>query len=65
MYLAKSMLGGTLEEKPLPDNGNPGPDAYQQNPIYSVPGFVIKQNIGGRRLEEEKREPLGPERYHP
>lgn len=28
MQLAKSMLGGSLEEKPLPDNGNPGPAAY-------------------------------------
>ena len=28
MHLAKSMLGGSLEEKPPVDNGNPGPDAY-------------------------------------
>jgi len=36
------MLGGTLEDKPLEDNGNPGPDAYEQNPIHPIPGFVIK-----------------------
>ena len=41
MSLAKSMLGGSLEEKPLPDNGNPGPAAYQQNPIHSIPSFKI------------------------
>jgi len=41
MHLAKSMLGGSLDEKKIPDNGNPGPDAYQQNPIHSIPGFVI------------------------
>jgi len=41
MHLAKSMLGGSLDEKKLFDNGNPGPDAYQQNPIHSIPGFVI------------------------
>ena len=29
MFHAKSMLGGSLEEKPLPDNGNPGPAAYK------------------------------------
>ena len=28
MTLAKSMLGGSTEDKPLPDNGNPGPAAY-------------------------------------
>lgn len=33
MQYAKSMLGGSLEDKPLEDNGNPGPDAYEQNPI--------------------------------
>jgi hypothetical protein len=33
MHLAKSMLGGSLEYKPLESNGNPGPDAYQQNPM--------------------------------
>ena len=34
MTLAKSMLGGSTEEKALPDNGNPGPDAYQLPATY-------------------------------
>jgi len=29
LYLAKSMLGGSGEDKALVDNGNPGPAAYQ------------------------------------
>jgi hypothetical protein len=41
MTLAKSMLGGSTEDKPLPDNGNPGPAAYKQNPINAIPGFKI------------------------
>ena len=56
MTLAKSMLGGSMEDKALPDNGNPGPDAYQlpatypdypgpaayqQNRIHSIPGFIL------------------------
>jgi hypothetical protein len=66
MNLAKSMLGGSLEYKPLEDNGVPGPDAYQQNPLHSIPGFKIMQDIGKVRVEEDKsKEPLGPQRYHP
>jgi len=61
MYLAKSMLGGSLDYKPLENNGNPGPDAYQQNPIHSIPGFKIMPEIGAKRVEEDKnKEPLGP-----
>ena len=44
MHLAKSILGGTLEDKKLQDNGVPGPDAYEQNRIHSIPGFVIMQD---------------------
>jgi hypothetical protein len=29
MNLAKSMKGGDEKDKPLLDNGNPGPAAYQ------------------------------------
>ena len=60
-HLAKSMLGGSLDEKKLPDNGVPGPDAYQQNPIHSIPGFVIMQDAHKVKKEEDKdKEPVGP-----
>jgi len=58
---AKSLLGGALERKDDDGNGNPGPDAYQQNPIHSIPSFVIKPDSNKVRVEEDKtKEPLGP-----
>jgi hypothetical protein len=55
------MLGGSTTAKPNQDNGVPGPDAYQQNPINSIPGFVIKQDTAKVRVEEDKnKEPVGP-----
>jgi len=64
MYLAKSMLGGSIEEKKLPDNGVPGPDAYQQNPIHSIPSFKIMHDTTRVKKEEDKnKEPVGPQRY--
>jgi len=60
-HQAKSMLGGSTTAKPNQDNGVPGPDAYQQNPIHSIPGFVIKQDTAKVRVEEDKnKEPVGP-----
>ena len=60
-HLAKSMLGGSTTAKPTLDNGVPGPNAYQQNPIYSIPGFVIKQDIAKVKVEEDKdKKPVGP-----
>jgi len=65
-HLAKSMLGGSTSAKPNQDNGVPGPAAYQQNPIHSIPGFVIKQDTNKVKLEEDKsKEPVGPQRYNP
>ena len=64
MYLAKSMLGGSMEDKKLPDNGVPGPDAYEQNKINSIPGFVIMQDTSKVKKEEDKdKEPVGPQLY--
>lgn len=61
MALAKSILGGTLEDKPLIDNGLPGPDAYHLNPIHSIPGFVIKPDTSTVKKEEDReKEPVGP-----
>ena len=64
--MAKSMLGGSTTAKPNQDNGVPGPAAYHQNPIHSIPGFVIKPDIGKVKGEEDKnKEPVGPQRYNP
>jgi hypothetical protein len=41
MQYAKSMLGGSLEDKPLEESDTPGPNAYDQNPLHSIAGFVI------------------------
>ena len=41
MYLAKSILGGSIEEKVQTDDGVPGPGQYNQIPKRNVPGFVI------------------------
>lgn len=65
-HLGKSMLGGSLEQREDEGNGNPGPDAYQQNPIHSIPGFVIKQDTNKVRVEEDKsKDPIGPQKYNP
>lgn len=53
MHLAKSMLGGPLEDKKLPDNGVPGPNAYEQNRIHSIPGFVIMQDTSKVKKEDD------------
>ena len=57
MHLAKSMKGGDEKDKPLPDNKNPGPSAYQQNPINSIPGFVIikPENAAKRHNDDLKK----------
>lgn len=65
-HLAKSMLGGSTIQKGPQDNGVPGPAAYNQNPIHSIPGFVIKKDTEKSRVEEDKnKEPVGPQRYNP
>ena len=38
---AKSILGGSLEDKQHVDNGMPGPGAYQVHPLHSIPGFTF------------------------
>ena len=43
LKLAKS-FPHTSHDKKEDDKGVPGPDAYQQNPIHSIPGFVIMQD---------------------
>lgn len=40
-YLAKSMLGGSIEPKVQTDNGVPGPGAYKQVQLNPIKGFVI------------------------
>ena len=66
MKLAKLMLGGSLEEQKIKDNGNPGPDAYSINPIHSIPGFVIKNPESKSYKEVDKsKEPVGPQKYNP
>ena len=65
-HLAKSMLGGSIEEKPPVNNGNPAPNAYNLNPLDSIPGFVIKPDTHPNKREEDKnKEPVGPQRYEP
>ena len=60
------MLGGSTSAKAYQDNGVPGPNAYQQNPIHSIPGFVIKPDTQKVNREEDKnKEPVGPQRYNP
>jgi hypothetical protein len=60
------MLGGSTNVKALQDNGVPGPNAYQQNPIHSIPGFVIKPDTQKVVRDEDKsKEPVGPQRYNP
>lgn len=64
--MAKSLLGGAIDPPPPKDDETPGPDAYQQNPIHAIPGFVIKPDSNKVRVEEDKtKEPLGPQRYNP
>ena len=61
MHLAKSILGGSTEDKKLEYNGVPGPDTYEQNRIHSIPGFVIMQDSSKVKKEEDKdKEPVGP-----
>jgi len=53
-----------MEDTKLPDNGVPGPDAYEQNRIHSIPGFVIMQDTSKVKKEDEKdKEPVGPQLY--
>mmetsp|Transcript_7022 Transcript_7022/g.11799 ORF Transcript_7022/g.11799 Transcript_7022/m.11799 type:complete len:230 (+) Transcript_7022:291-980(+) len=66
MHQAKSMLGGSTVDQELQDNGVPGPDAYQQNPIHKIPGFVIMQDTAKVKKEEDKnKKPVGPQTYTP
>jgi hypothetical protein len=66
MKYAKSMLGGSLKEKELVDNGVPGPDAYQIGPTHKIPGFVIVQETSKSRKQEDlSKIPVGPQRYDP
>jgi len=58
--LAKSILGGR-GDKALQDNGVPGPDAYQQNIIRTIPGFVIKEDTKKHVNKDEKpKKVVGP-----
>ena len=43
MNQARSILGGSIEDKPLKDNGVPGPGTYMGKPITTISGFVIMQ----------------------
>lgn len=71
MHLAKSMLGGKLEEKQLVDNGVPGPATYQnilvEDKLKSIPGFKIMQDTSKSKTKDEdkNRPPVGPEKYNP
>lgn len=62
MHLAKSMLGGSLEDKNLDHKDIfPAPDAYEQNRIHSIPGFVIMQDSSKTKKEDDKNAPpVGP-----
>ncbi len=51
---AKSMLGGSTLKKELKDNGVPGPNAYSQNPMHKIPGFVIKQDSSKVKKDDDK-----------
>lgn len=63
LTLAKSFPHTSHEAKEA-DNGVPGPDAYQQNPIHSIPGFVIMQDTSKVKKEDDKnKRPVGPESY--
>lgn len=65
------MLGGSTEEKPFPDNGNPGPAAYKQIEQNSIPCFKIVQHTKNvKRSNEdiakmEKTKDVGPLSYSP
>lgn len=41
LHLAKSILGGSLEEKQHVDNGMPGPGAYNAIPPYTIPSYIM------------------------
>lgn len=71
MRLAKSILGGSPKGKELVDNGMPGPGAYNQHAIHSIPGFVIVQaNNAAKRDAADvekmaKTRDVGPHSYNP
>ena len=72
-YLAKSMLGGSPDEKAAIDNGFPGPGAYNKvSPLHTVPGIVMINKRMSRKFVNAKDEEerllmldVGPHSYSP
>jgi len=62
---AKRILGGSLKPPQLVDDLVPGPGAYEADAKQSVPGFVIAAPRKKTPNKDEKKEPVGPQRYDP
>lgn len=66
LHLAKSILGGSKDQKADKVNNFPGPAQYSNFPTPAIPGFVIALPQGKSLKEVGKvKDPVGPQKYNP